>query len=136
VKKGRYWSILPTVYTILPQHRIVWTFKTGGGHLNKYVDIQHEVCHWLSGTTPDFTATWTTSVNSGTNALIGTIITLNTFMCPNLCVISNNDNYVLSPKTKSMCTSVYYLCSSTAEIRYLLDTFSYAVQLQSHHWCI
>jgi hypothetical protein len=21
------------------------------------VDIQHEVCHWLSGTTPDFTAT-------------------------------------------------------------------------------
>jgi len=29
----------------------------------KQVHIQHEVCHCLSGTTPDFTATWTISWN-------------------------------------------------------------------------
>jgi len=58
----------------------------------KQIDIQHEVCHWLSGTTPDFTATWTISFHSGTNALTVTIIILNTFMCPNPSVISNNDN--------------------------------------------
>jgi hypothetical protein len=57
----------------------------------KQADNQHEVCHCLSGTTPDFTAIWTVSFNRGTNALKGTIIMLNTFMCPNPCVISNND---------------------------------------------
>jgi hypothetical protein len=58
----------------------------------KLVHIQHEVCHSLSGATPDFITTWIISFNSGTNALKGTIIILHTFMCPNPSIISNSDN--------------------------------------------